>query len=345
MKIAVIGAGIVGVTTSLAIQEAFPDHRVTIFAELFSPETTGDGSAGLWGPYILGDTPENRILRWSSGTHRWLSDLWKKGWASDAGVSLIPVTRVTSAKGGYPDPVWKSTVFGAREIGPDQLKRLSEEHGADYTGGWRFVTFTGEPARLIPWVLRRFTTGGGKIERRKIVELEELALEGFDLVVNYAGLGARELANDFRVKPVRGQVTRVEALWAFNVFISDDDDSHYVIPNIESVVLGGTHQEDDYDREIREEDTKFIHEGCLRILPALRGARILRQWAGLRPGRSSVRLEIEFPRGKNGRTFPVIHNYGHGGSGVTLSWGCASEVVQIIKDNFCVSRNNIDSKL
>lgn len=62
MNIAVVGAGIIGTTTSLAIKEAFPTSRVTIFSDKFSPDTTGDGSAGFWSPYILSDTPADDVL-------------------------------------------------------------------------------------------------------------------------------------------------------------------------------------------------------------------------------------------------------------------------------------------
>ncbi|HEY2792992.1 MAG TPA: FAD-dependent oxidoreductase, partial [Micromonosporaceae bacterium] len=61
---------------------------------------------------------------------------------------------------------------------------------------------------------------------------------------------------------------------------------------------------------------------CAAIDPRLASARVLEHRVGLRPSRPSVRLEAV---AQNGRT--VIHNYGHGGSGVTLSWGCADDVV------------------
>lgn len=48
--------------------------------------------------------------------------------------------------------------------------------------------------------------------------------------------------------------------------------------------------------------------------------------AGLRPFRdSSYRLEPEIVSGKF-----VVHNYGHGGAGITMSWGCAQEVVDLV---------------
>lgn len=61
MRVAIVGAGVIGVTSAFAVKNAFPNFDVKIFADAFSPDTTGDGSAGLWGPFLLGDTPVDNI--------------------------------------------------------------------------------------------------------------------------------------------------------------------------------------------------------------------------------------------------------------------------------------------
>ena len=61
-QIAVIGAGVIGLSCAVKIIECFKDNvEIRIFSEKFSPNTTGDGSAGLWGPYKSGHTPEDKI--------------------------------------------------------------------------------------------------------------------------------------------------------------------------------------------------------------------------------------------------------------------------------------------
>jgi glycine/D-amino acid oxidase-like deaminating enzyme len=60
--VAVIGAGVIGLSTAVLAQEKIPGLQVTIISEQFSPHTTGDGSAGLWMPYCLKDTPQSNIL-------------------------------------------------------------------------------------------------------------------------------------------------------------------------------------------------------------------------------------------------------------------------------------------
>ena len=66
-------------------------------------------------------------------------------------------------------------------------------------------------------------------------------------------------------------------------------------------------------------------ERCALVAPRLKGARILGHRGGLRPVRPLVRLETE----RIGES-RVVHNYGHGGAGVTLSWGCAAEIREML---------------
>ena len=63
-------------------------------------------------------------------------------------------------------------------------------------------------------------------------------------------------------------------------------------------------------------------------MPELAGATELGQRVGLRPARPHVRLE-RLPSGTDAGS--VVHCYGHGGAGVTLSWGCADEVAALVE--------------
>ncbi|XP_076619516.1 D-aspartate oxidase-like [Colletes latitarsis] len=339
MRVAVVGAGIIGTTTALAVKTAFPRLQVHVIADEFSPDTTGDGSAGFWSPYLLEDTPLDKIDSWAGITHRWLETLWKSGLSSETGVSLVPAYRVTSDPKGYIESSWTKLVYGAHRMTRIELEKLNEEHKSKYTDGWMFVTYTAEPVRLLPWLTEKFLEAGGKLFRRKVHALHELIDEGYDLIINCSGLGARTLVDDNTVTSVRGQVARVTASWTMHAFLMDDDDGNYVIPNIDHTVLGGTHQYNDYDRAPRKEDSKFIYDGCCRISPSLKATKVSKEWVGLRPGRPCVRLEPEVLRSPRGTRFTVIHNYGHGGSGVTLCWGCAMDVVAILRERQTLNSN------
>jgi D-amino-acid oxidase len=65
--------------------------------------------------------------------------------------------------------------------------------------------------------------------------------------------------------------------------------------------------------------------------PSVEGACI----AGVRPYRNvSYRLEAEPTSSKL-----IVHNYGHGGAGITLSWGCADKVRNIVQKHLVTSRD------
>ncbi|XP_055539831.1 D-aspartate oxidase isoform X1 [Wyeomyia smithii] len=329
-QIVVLGAGVNGLCAAVQLAEHYYGvANVTLISEQVTPDTTGDGSAGLWGPYYCGKTSDHKIVKWSTATHVFFHQLWKNGLAARVGVSLQPCTRLTTDPQGYPDPVWKDIVFGCEKLSQSELDRLSYEHGRRYTGGYHFATFTCEPSGLLPYLFNRFVNVGGKFVRARVDNVENI-LENrkVDLIVNCTGLGSLNMLGDKEVLSIRGQVARVCAPWVFEIILDDSDDGNYVIPNSETVILGGTHQMNDFNRNINKDDSKFIFDGCERMLPSLRNATKVSEWVGLRPGRSTVRLELErYVIGE--QTVPIIHNYGHGGCGVTLCWGCGSEVVEL----------------
>src|SRR5690606_20122324 len=101
----------------------------------------------------------------------------------------------------------------------------------------------------------------------------------------------------------------------------------YVVPREDDVVVGGTNEPDRWDREPQEETGAAMLERATALVPALRGATVLGHRVGLRPTRPEIRCEAV----QAGRRL-VVHCYGHGGAGVTLSWGCADEVLRYVLD-------------
>jgi D-amino-acid oxidase len=95
------------------------------------------------------------------------------------------------------------------------------------------------------------------------------------------------------------------------------------------VVLGGTAQYGDWNTNLSLADRERILAGCCEVYPSLAAAEVLGDWVGLRPGRTCIRLEAGLVHGGATGAVPVVHNYGHGGSGLTLAWGCAGDVVQL----------------
>ena len=168
------------------------------------------------------------------------------------------------------------------------------------------------------WLTARVEALGGTLTRLNLSALPTHA----DVVVNCTGLGARHLAGDPSVTPVAGQVVVVEQFGLERWWI-DPAGPTYVIPREHEVVVGGTEQHGEWSRTPSPDTAAAILDRASALVPAVGQARVLRHKVGLRPARPTVRLE---------RVGHVVHCYGHGGSGVTLSWGCADDVVGLVTE-------------
>jgi D-amino-acid oxidase len=293
MKVTVVGAGVIGLTTAVALQSVGVEANVV--ARDLPEATTSAVAAALWYPYRA--LPADRVTAWSAATYEELSRL-----DGVAGVRMLSGTEARPP--GAPDPWWREAV-------PD-LRRTAE--------GLRFTAPVVDMSVHLPWLAERVRSAGGRIERRAVASLEEL--EG-DVVINCAGLGAGELAGDASLTAVRGQIVRVDAP-SVDTWLVDQRDPErlvYVVPRERDVVLGGTAQEGDECLEPDGATTQAILERCAARIPALGDAPIVGVAVGLRPARPAVRLE------RDGR---VVHCYGHGGAGVTLAFGCAVEVAALL---------------
>jgi D-amino-acid oxidase len=219
-----------------------------------------------------------------------------------------------------PDPWWASAV-------PRRVRRCAEDElPPGYRDGHAFVAPVAEMPVYLDYLLRRFIRAGGSIEHCTVSSLDE-AGDG-RVVVNCAGLGARELVGDASMEPIRGQILRVRNPGVERFMLDEENPEGitYIVPRSEDCILGGTAEEGEWDTEPDPEIAASILKRCAALEPRLAGAEVLEHKAGLRLGRPEIRLEREdAPSGP-----PRVHNYGHGGSGITLSWGCAEETLRIV---------------
>jgi glycine/D-amino acid oxidase-like deaminating enzyme len=176
---------------------------------------------------------------------------------------------------------------------------------------------------------KQITKLGGTFEQRHVENID--AITDCDLLVNCTGLGAREFANDALVHPVRGQVIRIHnpSITQFTMIVHRDGSHTYVLPRPHGeIVVGGTVQPHNWNRENDEGDLKGVWDRACAAVPAISESKILGKHCGLRPARTlGVRLEVDPKRTASGAV--VIHNYGHAGSGHTLQWGCALDVARL----------------
>ncbi len=173
----------------------------------------------------------------------------------------------------------------------------------------------------------RFERAGGAREGAVVGSLRELA-GAAPGIVNCSGAAAHDLVPDPAVVPVRGQVV-IAANPGIEEFLIDRDPEPpwivYMFPHDQTILLGGTNDEGSWDEDPKTEVAERIMAECCAIEPRLRGVEILGHRVGLRPCRPEVRLESEPVDGG-----VLWHNYGHGGAGVSLSWGCAAEITAAV---------------
>ena len=176
----------------------------------------------------------------------------------------------------------------------------------------------------LDYLAERFRKAGGEIHANvRFDKLEDVDTK-FDLVINCAGIGARELVHDADLEPHRGQVAIVPKIEGLScAIVCDDAPLMYAIPRTNDCVFGGTNELSDNLAADSATTSRIVTE-CSRVLNVDK-PRVLAERVGLRPFRKSG-VRIERGQLRDGRT--VIHNYGHGGAGFTMSWGCAREVLQ-----------------
>jgi len=250
--------------------------------------------------------------------------------AAAAGVSLAlghTLLREPAAEA----PFWAPLALGFRRLSPRELALLASPAAGAFADGFAYNAPVCEGRSYLQYLAARAAaTGRVALRQARLASLADAPAD-VDALVDCCGLGSRELCGDSALHAVRGQVHRVRAPWVSQAYFWD---SFYIIPNpIQgSVVLGGTAQVGDESVAVSLEDRAAILGGAAALLPSLRDAEVLSSWVGLRPGRSRVRLELETrAAGPRGAATPLIHNCGHGGSGLTLAWGCAGDVVQLLR--------------
>jgi|TARA_B110000263_G_scaffold191569_2_gene169496 D-amino-acid oxidase len=306
----VVGAGVSGLSSAIRLLEN--DWEVTIWSSEFSPNTTSDIAAALWYPFLSAPVEKTNI--WGSETYDVLKVLSR---FPQTGVSMTQTYEYFREE--QPDPLWKESVDG--------FKRLNKDLPEDYVECFSFMTSVIEMPIYLQWLMNRYEELGGNHKVKRINNFSNIS-EQYNLIVNCTGLESKTLLNDSEVYPVRGQIIRVKTDIKEMYLDQQISTLAYIVPRSEDMILGGVAQNNDWSLETRMEDRDNILEKCCKLIPELKNAEIIEDMVGLRPGRSEVRLEKEILLGR-----PMIHNYGHGGSGVTLSWGCADDVVELANES------------
>ena len=319
MRVCVVGAGVIGLTCAVRLAEG--GHSVHIVAARPAAESVSAVAAAMWFPYRA--FPQERVLAWSMTTLAVFEAL-----ADDptTGVAMRHGTQLHRSPD--PDLWWAEKLTGHLRLGLDDLPRGITASSA-ILGGLRTRLPVIVMSRYLSWLERRCSELGASTESARI-ESVGAADPSADAVVMAVGLGALELVGDGEVTPIRGQVVRLANPGLTDWLLDEDDPDQfcYVIPRFDDVVCGGTADVGQSSLEPDLATEAVLLARARTLVPALVDAPIVSRAVGLRPGRTEVRLDRCDELDPAGR--PVVACYGHGGAGVTMSWGCADEVVGLL---------------
>ncbi|MFO7690304.1 MAG: FAD-dependent oxidoreductase [Cryobacterium sp.] len=308
--VTVIGGGVIGLTCALQLARA--GYAVTVVAAAPPAETCSAVSAALWLPFEA--APEKAVLGWareSSAVFEELSHDPDTGVTLNAGIALYR----SEPRRDW----WTAALDRSRDATPDELL------GGASAGTVCTLPFV-KMTRYLPWLEQQCRAAGIRFRREHVDRLHDIDPSSETIVVA-AGLGSARLMADDEMTPVRGQVVRLSNP-GLTDWIMDDENPQgmlYIFPRGTDVICGGTTEAGSWQTDADPATTAAILHRARALLPALVEAEVLEEKVGLRPFRSAVRVQALRQEGRR-----IVCCYGHGGSGVTMSWGCADEVVRLV---------------
>jgi D-amino-acid oxidase len=315
--ITVVGGGVIGYTSAVRLAQA--GHDVTVVTADDPASTTSAVAAAIWFPYLA--APLERVLAWGSVSLGVFAQL-----ADDPATGVYLRQGVVIHRTSTPDLGWTQALSSHdwtahRPARPDELPPGAR-------AGTVCTVPVVDTGRYLLWLRDQAHRHGVRTERAEVAMLDQLPRA--DVTVLAAGLRSGALAGDGSSYPVRGQVVRVANPGLTRWLLDDDDVTAltYIVPRGDDVVCGGTLEPGQTDTTIDPATEAAILDRAIALEPKLAGAPILSRAVGLRPARPTVRLDRSVINGR-----PVVSCYGHGGAGVTLSWGCADEVTRLVEES------------
>jgi D-amino-acid oxidase len=304
----VVGAGVVGLTSAVQLAEA--GWRVLVMTKDQPAQTTSAAAGAMWGPYLV--EPRDRVKAWATKSLRVFTALAQ---VPGSGVRLVTGTEASRTFTGPPD--FLAMLGDVTVCAPDQLP-------PGYVTGWRYTVPLIDMDLYLPYLQDRLTSAGGIIRQLAITDLSQAARHA-PVVINATGLGARDLVGDTSLTPIRGQLVVMDNPGITEFFTEDtgwSPDLLHLYPHGGRLILGGVAQDGDWDLQPSMKTAEAIIKRCASIDPRIASLPVKGHRVGLRPTRPAIRCEADTTI----TSYRLLHNYGHGGAGVSLSWGCAGEI-------------------
>ncbi|HEY6048548.1 MAG TPA: FAD-dependent oxidoreductase [Sphingomicrobium sp.] len=233
--VAVLGSGVMGLSTARLAQEAgFP---VTIYTAALPPDTTSNIAGGQFHPFAVfhgGEEPPGFMTQFT----RALDYSWRRFQimvGDDYGIRWLPTYVETDSP--------ESKLL--ESFPPIDRMLTSAEHPFPWTGTLRYDTMYVETGRYLRQMLRDVQLAGAKIEVRKFATPADIAALPENLVFNCTGLGSRDLFSDQELRPARGQLAILEPQPEVQYALTGGPG--YMFPRPDGIILGGTFELDQWD--------------------------------------------------------------------------------------------------
>ncbi|TEB29963.1 D-amino-acid oxidase [Coprinellus micaceus] len=364
--IVVLGAGVIGLTTALRVQEQ-GKYDVAVVAETLPTDPLTIRYTSHWaGAHHVYSGRDPTTFQ-----HKLEVDTFKKLWELSAhGTDTEKYfLRIDEAEYFHDEDGAATTPL--KDM-PNFRVLPKEELLAGAKSGVKFSTVTIDTPVYLNHLLERFIALGGKVIRGSLLHINQMIEGGAKIfegghsamgnvanapvaVINCTGIGARLLGGveDSKVYPVRGQTCILNAPWmrfGRTLYVDDTGAFTYIIPRRSGdVIVGGTRGKHDWHGLARPETTTDILTRGLALCPELASpevraqreptvddlrALLVGEGCGLRPYREGgIRIETEWTEGVGGRgKVPIVHNYGHGGAGYQVSWASANIALKLLED-------------
>ncbi len=308
-RICIIGGGVSGLSCGIELLKS-GYSVVHLLAKSFSPHTTSDIAAAVWRPYHM--MPEKLAMKWAMESLKIFKYLSKE---SASGVTWMNLTEVYRHKRQKPEWMQAVDCLAAPTI-PNY-----------YSCAFRVRVPLIDTALYMPYLLNKFQQLGGVVTHKFIHNLQEV--DNYGCIINCSGIGSRQLVHDHQVFPLKGHVVQVTKPDGVDEGIADyEQERIYIYPRHNDCIIGSTSEENQWELSYDMQAAESLFERAKILYPALKSAEIIAHRVGFRPSRKEIKLYAE-PLSLNTL---VVHNYGHGGRGFTLSWGCARRVIDILSE-------------
>ena len=250
-EIAVIGSGVMGLTSARLLQGA--GWQVTIYTRDVARHTTSNVAAGEWDPVSVYDpdvaTPSFvSQLDWAARvSHHAYTNLG----GADYGVSWLELYELAD------EPQGAAGEFADLFPYTEDLEPGRHPFGAFYAR--RSVTMRIEPAILLRRLVQDFQMAGGKFVVRIFANLSEVLALRESTIFNCTGLGAAALFGDAELTPAKGQLVFLPPDPAVDYMtIGGGRGLLYMFPRTDVVLLGGTFKLGDYSTQPEPDETERI---------------------------------------------------------------------------------------